>query len=344
MRYFLFVVMMLGVAGIGGGETSIPLPGIVRPETIAVDGRHIYITELEKIHIYSKKDCRLRRTFGQRGEGPGEFKVHAVSGVRINVQPDYILVKSTGRVSYFTLAGDYIKEMNNVAAGIWVQPLAKRFVGHNRTLKEETMYLTINFFNSKLKKEKEIYRIKHWFDGKHIDPILHGRFRLGRRGNPIFYVRNHKIFIEGEDGDIHVFDRQGRKLFTACHRYERLRVTEDHKKEILTFFKFIQSALLRLENRFRYADYFPVLRFFNVDDTYIYVIPYRKKEAKSAFYLFDMKGKFVKRVLVPLAEENIFEFYPYTVAEGKAYQLVDNAETETWELREYDLLGRDNGL
>ena len=43
-------------------------------------------------------------------------------------------------------------------------------------------------------------------------------------------------------------------------------------------------------------------------------------------------GKFVEKVLVPLVEENIFEFYPYTIHDGKVFQLIDNFETEEWEL------------
>jgi hypothetical protein len=129
--------------------------------------------------------------------------------------------------------------------------LENRFVGHGRTKEGDNVYLTIHFYDSGLKRGKEIYRIKHWFQGKRIDPILHGRFRLARRGNPIFYVHDNRVFIEGEDGDVHVFNRD---------------------------------------------------------------------------------GEFVEKVLVPLAEENIFEFYHYTIHDGKVFQLIDNFETEEWEL------------
>jgi hypothetical protein len=189
----------------------VPLQELRKPETTAVDDGQIYITEGASIYIYSLKDFRLIKTFGQAGEGPKEFKVHSAAGVRICVQHDTIFVKSIGRVSYFTLDGKYIKEKKNISAGRWVQPLGNRFVGHGRTREGDTVYLTIHFYDSNLKKGKGIYRIKHWFQGKHIDPILHGRFRLARRGNPIFYVHDNRIFIEGEDGDVHVFDHNGDK-------------------------------------------------------------------------------------------------------------------------------------
>jgi uncharacterized protein YkuJ len=52
----------------------------------------------------------------------------------------------------------------------------------------------------------------------------------------------------------------------------------------------------------------------------------------SEFHVFNRDGKFVETVLVPLAEENIFEFYPYAIRDGKVFQLIDNFETEIWEL------------
>jgi len=310
----------------------IPLQALRKPETIAVDDSQIYITEGASIYIYSLKDFRLIKTFGQAGEGPKEFKVHAVAGVRIYTQPDSIFVNSIGKVSYFTLDGKYIKEKKNVNAGKWVQPLGNRFVGHGRTKEGDNVYLTIHFYDSDLKRGKEIYRVKHWFQGKRIDPILHGRFRLARRGNPIFYVHDNRIFIEGENGDVHVFDHNGEKLFYIHHEYEKLKVTDNHKKEVVSFLEFIQSALLRHKSRFEYPDYFPIMRFFNVADGNVYVIPYKKKDGKSEFHVFNRDGKFVEKVLVPLAEENIFEFYPYTIHDGKVFQLIDNFETEEWEL------------
>ena len=329
----LLILLLFFTSSVSVFATKIvPLQELRKPETIAVENSQIYITESASIYIYSLKDFRLIKKFGQAGEGPEEFKVHSVAGVRICVQPDHIFVKSIGKVSFFTPAGKYIKEKKNVSAGRWVQPLGNRFVGHGRTKEGDNVYLTIHFYDSNLKRGKEIYKIKHWFQGKRIDPILHGRFRLARRGNPIFYVHDNRIFIEGEDGEVHVFDHNGKKFFCIHQKYETLKVTENHKKEVVNFFELIQSALLRHKHRFEYPDYFPIMRFFNVADGNVYIIPYKKKDGKSEFHVFNRDGKFVEKVLVPLAEENIFEFYPYTIYDGKVFQLIDNFETEEWEL------------
>jgi hypothetical protein len=326
---FLFVLLF----GPAFAQKVIPLKELRKPETITVDDKHFYIVEMESIYIYSLKDLKLLKKFGKAGEGPQEFKISDASGVRIFVHPEYILVKSLGRVSYFTLDGEYIKEKINVEAGMWVQPLGNRFVGQGRVKENDTVYLTIHFFDSNLKRGKEIFRIKHWFDGKKIDPILHGRFRLVRRGNPIFYVHDNRIFVEGgEDGDVHVFDYNGKKLFHTHYEYEKRKVTEKDKKDVLAFFKLIQSSLLRHEHRFVYPDYFPLLRFFNVADGKVYVLPYKKKNGKFEFHIFDRDGKFKKNAQVPLVDENVFEFYPYTIHGGKMFQVVDNFDTEVWEL------------
>ena len=87
-------------------ETIVPFPGLVKPDQIQVNDRYIYVGEGFKIKIFSLSDFKLKKTFGRRGEGPKEFK----GFILVYVQPDYIFITSTHKVSYFTLDGEFIKE------------------------------------------------------------------------------------------------------------------------------------------------------------------------------------------------------------------------------------------
>ncbi len=113
MKSLILFVIMLAVlsTNISFAQKVVPLPDILNPEHMKVDKNHIYITEGEKIFIYSRNELKLKHKFGKKGEGPGSFRVYPIMGVRITVQPECLMVKSIGRISYFTLDGKYIKEV-----------------------------------------------------------------------------------------------------------------------------------------------------------------------------------------------------------------------------------------
>lgn len=53
------------------------LPEVKRPAfDIIVDNNELFLVECATIYIYSLTDFKLKKKFGRRGEGPGEFKVH----------------------------------------------------------------------------------------------------------------------------------------------------------------------------------------------------------------------------------------------------------------------------
>ena len=85
---------------------SIILPQICDPQSIVVDNGQIYIVEYTSIYIYSTKDFKLHRKIGKEGEGPQEFRpLPGIYEISINVEPDYLLVKSVQRLSYFSRDG-----------------------------------------------------------------------------------------------------------------------------------------------------------------------------------------------------------------------------------------------
>ena len=81
----------------------------------------------------------------------------------------------------------------------------------------------------------------------------------------------------------------------------------------------------------KFPQTFPPMRDFYVADKKIYVLPFAKENGENYFYIFDMNGKFVKKIPVPIKDHNILELYPYALEGSKLYQLVENEEEE-WEL------------
>jgi hypothetical protein len=81
---------------------AVPLPGLINPESIAIDGAKAFITEKASVYIFSLKDFKLLNKFGRRGEGPAEFKATPGIALKLYVQPNYLLINSMGKISIFS--------------------------------------------------------------------------------------------------------------------------------------------------------------------------------------------------------------------------------------------------
>jgi len=81
----------------------------------------------------------------------------------------------------------------------------------------------------------------------------------------------------------------------------------------------------------RFPAYFPPIRNFFVADERIYVLTFKEIEGKSELLILDLKGRLLKRVLVPLVQ--IDSLGPavmnrYTINNHKLYRLVRNKESQ----------------
>lgn len=303
----------------------VPLPGHLNPKAVYADGDQIYITEETSIYIYGREDFKLRKKFGREGEGPQEFK----GGVSLYVYPDYLLVNSTGRISFFTREGEFIKENNLPFYGYNVRVVGKAFVSHGRIDENNIPYRTINFYDAKFKKIKEIVRIEEAFQRSKGEwrqfPIAFG-----------FYPYKDQIFVIGhEDFIIGVFDENGDKLFDITQKYERFKVSEEEKKAVLDWFKInpgTRNGYSSIKKMLRFPDYFPAIRDMVINNEKLYVRTYKKNGEKTEFFILDSKGKLLEKVFIPIYERNRREYYSYSICDEKVYQLIENEDTEEWEL------------
>jgi hypothetical protein len=85
-------------------------------------------------------------------------------------------------------------------------------------------------------------------------------------------------------------------------------------------------------NLIKFPDYFPVIRDYRSSDDRLYIITYREKEEEKELFIVDFNVKLVKSTWLTIDEINPRELYPYTIENGKLYQLVENPDSEEWEL------------
>ncbi|MCP4149633.1 MAG: hypothetical protein GY757_17945 [bacterium] len=307
---------------------------INRPNMLVVDNERMFIADGFNVHIYSMKDFKRIKTFGQKGEGPGEFKIFLRKdrgGVLIEGLPDKLLINSIKRLSIFSKDGSYMSQLNVPGGGTKFRSYGKNYVGFGTAMESHKFYRTINIYDSQLQKVKEVFR---WLeDGNHdknIHPIT-GNLQMAR-------THGNKIYIN--DGDlINVYNHRANKIQVIKPEkgYKKLEYTNASKKEVQDFYKKDPEGWAFLKTRISYPDYFPRIRSFNIINSKIYIETFEKKEGKTKFVIMDLSGKLIAKPFLPLQYVNIEKAYPYNFAKNKLYQLTENLDDEVWELNVTEL-------
>ncbi len=327
---FLFILLVLPVYHAAAKKVA-TFPELLTPFDILVDNDRFFINESATIYSFSLKDYSLIRKFGKKGEGPGEFKLDDDNTVFISLLPNSLMINSVGRISYFSKDGAFIKEMPN-HSGRWLKPLEDHFVGMRIWYdKENTRFRTVCIFDPQLKRLKDIYTEVHGIQPrkKTIDAVS-----WPSSWNYLTY--GDKVYIMGKAKELYVYNKKGDKISTFQLDYQQIKVTSAKKEDYITFYKKIdpywRARWERLKNWFIFPDYFPVARYFNIKDDRIYIMTYKEEQNKKEFLILDMKGKLLKKVLLPVASWDIMGVLPFDFKGDKLYQLVENQDTETWEL------------
>lgn len=344
--YIIFFVILI----LNAEVKVIPIPDVVNPASVTLDENQLYITEGTSIYIYTLPDFKLIKKFGKRGEGPREFLPPFGGNVNIDVQPDELMVIGAFKLSYFSKQGDYKKELRLPAALLTNRPirsLAKGFTGSalKRGTKAEKglIMISYNIYNSNFEVVKEFYRIAQGYQGSQskvqFNPVYWTLLE------PSLYVYDNKIFLghygEHERGVIYVFDSKGKKLYDINPPYEKVDFTEGdkeaYKDEYVT--EDDNQYYETHKHLFKFSSYFPLRQYFQVVDQKIYIQTYKrsKQDQRTEFLILDLKGVLLKRVMLPIKYTSHFTPYFYGIKNEKVYQLVENEETEEYQLYIIDI-------
>lgn len=320
---FFLIVLLLFMSDVYASKI-VSLPDIFEPSSIVVYNNQIYIVEGTTIYIYSLEDFTLKKKFGRKGEGPQEFKDDIWS---IEVKPDYILVNSLNKVSFFTRGGDFLNEKINptVLGGSLFKPVGNKFVGYSIEREDKTFYVVYSIFDTKLKKTKELYKMK-WMVQPGRKRKLFETFWYGTYDSKIFIAREERFIID-------MFNSEGEKIFSINQKYKKLKFTDFHKRKFLDFWKSTYPETYEIrKRRTEFPKYFPAVKTCLVTDKKIYVQTYKKKDKKTEFFIFNIEGELINKIMIPLVKKNPREDYPYTIKNGKLYQLVYDIDNYEWEL------------
>lgn len=330
MRKNIVILILVLFTGIVLSAKVVPLEEVEKPTRLVVDNENVYITENATVYIYSLKDYKLKKKFGKPGEGPKEFKTGGFPLI-IVPQKDNIVINSAGKISYFTKGGEFIKEVKNrIPYNMALWPLGDLFAGRGFKGVSGIVYITIDVYDKNFKKLKEIYSTPNQVQRNPASPIkvFEKSFVFETYGKHVFVASRISMVID-------VFDAEGKKLYSIDHPYELLDFTSADKKRILDSYKnsprtrnFYES----IKQRLVFPKNYPAISNFFVSGDKIYVMTYEQKEKQTAFFIFELKGKFLRKSYVPLHRPTAMDISAFWVAYNNMYQVIDNEEEEQWEL------------
>ena len=327
---FGFVLFFLMGAEKVPGEKIVQLPELTKPSSLKVYGDEIFVVNNRyNIIIYSLKDFKLKRQFGKRGEGPGEFKYK----VSLLVRPDFILVDSQDRLSWFSREGKFLKQKNTRIASSYIPVKNKFVVDATYFLSYRVSRKEFGICDAELKRSKTLHKFmmkRPLIGGPNAPPIK--EWPMIRPYCEISYdIALGKIFLfDSRKGFyINVFDENGNNLYTINKdkEIEKTKVSDEYKDEKTKEFKQGAFWLELKKPKLIFPEYFPSFNWAEVNNGKIYAQTYKRENNKYRFIVLDLKGKIFKEIYLPAAEES-----KKTVYNNKLYELVEDLEEETWEL------------
>lgn len=311
-------------------DTVATFPDLLRVGQPLVSKNYLYLKDGVTIYIHSLSDFKLIKKFGKEGEGPEEFK-RAIYwwGVR----GDSLVVQSMGRLTYFTLDGRYLKEVKVKALSVFWIPLGKRLVGMRNFLENSLFFYRFRLFDQKQNQLKILVNYpNHYQRNKSVNPVLDDRW-------PLFDTHDNKIFIENQDknGIIEVFDYNGAKLFSIGSDLESIKVTPQDEARYIHYYSTTPGFKRYYEEHKKYYHFpafFPKIRWFCLADKKVYVVTHQKIGSNNQinFYIYGMSGKRLEIRTAPLFLSNDITFFPFTIKQDQLYQMVEDSDTEIWEL------------
>ncbi|MCP5054640.1 MAG: hypothetical protein GY940_46175 [bacterium] len=339
----LTLAVLFGFSSLAVAETKVTLlPGISKPgQQVSIDKDRMYLVEDVTIYIYSLEDFKLIKKFGKRGEGPREFMSSIQRGpsglLTIDVAGENLLVKSLGKLSWYTKEGNYIKELKPQGATIYTAIQFEKNVVLQKLVIGNVLQQALTVVNEKLETIKELDRL--------VDAFQFGKGLMVLKNNPLQAVYDGKLFAAWKnDVVIKVYDQQLNELYTIKHDIKRVKVSADVKKKIVHFLKTSPQFknIYNVIKPITFPELYPAIAGMSISGGKIYITTFKADDPKddiqmSEILIFDLKGKLLETVMFPLKMSSPIIPYPFAVHSGKFYQIVENIDDEEWEVHITDL-------
>lgn len=324
------IFLLLVFVGNIKAEKIAVLPELMNPTYLALDDQQLYVSDKETIYIYSLKDFKLKNKFGKAGDGPQEFRLQAGEGAIVFPEKDFLIINSIGKVSFYTKNGVF-KSENNVLAqrASLFSKAGNNYVGLSNTMdsKTQSMAFAVCLYDSKFSKIKDLKIIPFMKGGRFHFPML----------PPAIGVTGGKIIVPGADNRflVEILNPDGSKAATISRDYSPLKVSDQYKEKVYETFKTMpatKQAFDQIKAMITFSSEFPPFMTIIPADNLVYIWTYNQKNNLEEFFIYDLKGKLVKQVFLPVYYLYGIRPNAYAIKNNTFYQVVENTDDESWEL------------
>ena len=309
------------------------IPDIQKPRSVYVDENELFFLDGFTCYVYSLDPFALKYTFGQKGDGPGDFMYKP----EIRVRDDMIIGLDFIKTNYFSRNGKFIdvKQYNDFedfdpGTEMLLLPVKENFV---RVLCDhDQRKRSIYWVRSDLKEQKLLYEGPFdWGTDQDIKAFSY-KTQVQCYQDMIFVSDNQKGFF------IQVFDHQGNPLWTIDKTDEvgEITLSEDEKNKIISKKLETRSEMTfdEVKERIQLYDPVPSISHMIVSDERIHVIMNVKIDDAYKIVVLDLEGNIIDTLHIPIramsAGRSVLRFDPYTISQGALYELVKDEDTGVW--------------
>lgn len=325
----LFVVLLIPPAF---SSQKHRLPEIFNPSSISVNGSYVYIVQGVTVYVYSLKDYKLVTQFGKAGEGPQEFiKIPQpwLPSITLYFKGDHLLINSLNKISQYSKKGKFIKETKSKGFHRYI-PCGDKYIMMEYTNEGGANVVLASLVDSELKNKKRVCVVKFpEQNGQKRNPILMAKMTT-------YFDRfcyQGKFVIPLEEGNIKIFDSQGKELTSFTPPYTKIKITPQKARELDDFFsndvRYKRPySIDKSRHLITFGDHLPLFNYYRLDDGKIYIISSFKRVNAYETFIYDFSGKFLKKTHLPLVDQDLFNVYPFCINKGKIFQLVEDDDEE----------------
>lgn len=304
-----------------------PMSNLLNPKSIVMDNERVYVEDGTSIKLFDKKDFKFVKTIGRNGEGPGEFIDHATP----QILSDYLLVSSLNKISYFSLSGNFVKEKRNPnIKGSYIRAIKDKYVGYVLKYEQDDFYVAYVLYDSDFKPLKELHRGK---------AMIHKNTRRELFEIHFFDTYNDKIVVAQRNGlAIDIFNSNGDRIHSIKIKAEPIDFTDKDRDRVIRYWRetgYNQWQINFLKEKTIFPSNYPNIHTCRLADGKIYVITYVKKGDRYKCLIYDINGKFLKIIYLPIHMIAPHRPYPFTISRNNFYQLIYNYKENRWELHVY---------
>jgi len=329
--------------GMGFAEKIAEMPELMQPAMMAADGEHLFVLDGITVHVYAMKDWHHARSFGKKGDGPGEFTTSFVNRLTMILDRGDLFLANINKMARFTTEGKLKMEKAFSFVVMQVVPLGDNYV-ITRFMPGEggINSQSVRIYDADLKEKANLY--------SRPDISMRRSRKLDCPNEQIFVrVHDDRIYVQDQrpGTTVQVFDRTGGKLTDMPLPVQRIPMPQRYKEEVIEWSRtavtqmadFQNRAGLTLEQLQAMIDFHEILpgarNFLVRDNGDMLIETYEKKSGKARFITFGADGKIRSESFLTDPEPGQVKMIPYagyTVYGNRYYYLKDNPDKETWEL------------